>query len=45
MALYDAYTRVARTLLADQVLPLTPEEIEQQVLSGQFPGYDLTYSS
>ena len=45
MALYDAYTRVARTLLADQVLPLTPEEIEQQILSGQFPGYDLTYSS
>lgn len=45
MALYDAYTSVARTLLADQVLPLTPEEIEQQVLSGQFPGYDLTYSS
>ena len=45
MALYDAYTRVARTMLADQVLPLTPEEIEQQVLSGQFPGYDLTYSS
>ena len=45
MALYDAYTRVAGTLLADQVLPLTPEEIEQQVLSGQFPGYDLTYSS
>lgn len=45
MALYDAYTSVARTLLADQVLPLTPEEIEQQVLSGQFPGYELTYSS
>ena len=44
MALYDAYTSVARTLLADQNLPLTPEEIEQQVRSGQFPGYQLTYN-
>lgn len=43
MALYDAYVRVAQTLLANQDLPLTPEEIEQQVLSGQFPGYGLTY--
>ncbi|HIT32104.1 MAG TPA: peptidoglycan-binding protein [Candidatus Enterenecus stercoripullorum] len=44
MALYDAYTSVARTLLASQNLPLTPEEIEEQVLSGQFPGYNLTYA-
>ena len=44
MALYDAYTSVARTLLADRNLPLTPEEIEQQVRSGQFPGYQLTYN-
>ena len=44
LALYDAYTSVARTLLADQNLPLTPEEIEEQVLSGQFPGYNLTYA-
>lgn len=44
MALYDAYTSVARTLLTSQNLPLTPEEIEEQVLSGQFPGYNLTYA-
>ena len=44
MALYDAYTSVARTLLADQDLPLTPEEIEAQVRTGQFPGYQLTYN-
>lgn len=43
LALYDAYTSVARTLLAGQELPLTPEEIEDQVLSGQFPGIPLTY--
>ena len=38
MAIYDAYVRVAET-----ELPLTYEEIEQDALSGQFPGYQLTY--
>ena len=45
LAIYDAYVAVARTLLADEKLPLTPEEIESQVLSGQYPGFVLTYSS
>ena len=44
LAFYDAYTKVARTLLADRNLPVSPEEIENNVLSGQFPGIDLTYS-
>lgn len=43
MAIYDAYVRVAETLLAETELPLTYEEIEQDALSGQFPGYQLTY--
>ena len=43
MAIYDAYVRVAETLLAETELPLTYEEIEQDALTGQFPGYQLTY--
>ena len=42
-AIYDAYVRVAETLLAETELPLTYEEIEQDALTGQFPGYQLTY--
>ena len=34
-----------RTALAGAGLPTTPEQIEQRVLSGQFPGYDLSYGS
>ena len=43
LAIYDAYTAVARTLLAGWDLPLTPEEIREELASGQFPGYELTY--
>ena len=43
--IYDEYLGIARTALAGAGLPTTPQEIEQRVLSGQFPGYDLGYGS
>ena len=43
--IYDEYLGIARTALAGAGLPTTPEQIEQRVLSGQFPGYDLSYGS
>ena len=43
--IYDEYLGIARSALAGAGLPTTPEQIEQRVLSGQFPGYDLSYGS
>ena len=41
--IYDEYLGIARTALAGAGLPTTPQQIEQRVMSGQFPGYDLSY--
>ena len=43
--IYDEYLGIARTALAGAGLPTTPEQIEQRVMSGQFPGYDLSYGN
>lgn len=43
--LYDEYRAAAETVLEDQGLPITPEEIESTLRAGQFPGVDLTYTS
>lgn len=42
--LYDEYRAAAETVLEDQGLPITPEEIESTLRAGQFPGVDLTYT-
>ncbi len=42
-ALYDAYVAVARTLLADRSLPISIAELEDLAITGQFPGYTLSY--
>ena len=42
--IYDEYRNIARTAFAEQNLPISPGEIEQSVISGQFPGYNLSYS-
>lgn len=44
LRLYDEYLAVARTVLEDEDLPTTPEEIESTLRAGQFPGIDLTYT-
>ena len=43
--IYDEYLGIARTALAGAGLPTTPQQIEQRVMSGQFPGYDLSYGN
>lgn len=43
--IYDEYLGIARTALSGAGLPTTPEQIEQRVMSGQFPGYDISYGS
>ena len=43
--IYDEYLGIARTALAGAGLPTTPQQIEQKVMSGQFPGYDLSYGN
>ena len=43
--IYDEYLGIARTALAGAGLPTTPQQIEQKVMSGQFPGYNLSYGS
>lgn len=42
--LYDEYLSVAQTILEDRGLPTTPEELENTLRAGQFPGVDLTYT-
>lgn len=43
--IYDEYLGIVRTALAGAGLPTTPQQIEQKVMSGQFPGYNLSYGS
>lgn len=43
--IYDEYLGIARTALAGAGLPTTPQQIEQKVMLGQFPGYNLSYGS
>lgn len=43
--IYDEYLGIARTALAGAGLPTTPKQIEQRVMSGQFPGYNLSLGS
>ena len=43
--IYDEYVGIATTSLANANLPLSPSEIENQFLAGQFPGYSLSYGS
>lgn len=42
--LYDEYRSVAQTILEEKDLPITPEEIENTLRAGQFPGINLTYT-
>ena len=44
LRLYDEYLAVAKTILVDKDLPISPEEIESTLRAGQFPGVDLTYT-
>lgn len=43
--LYDEYLGIANTALAGANLPTNPQEIQDAVTAGQFPGYNLTYGS
>lgn len=45
LRLYDEYVGIANTALAGANLPTEPGDIEAAVLTGQFPGYDLSYRS
>ena len=41
--LYDEYLGIANTVLAGANLPTNSQEIQNAVVAGQFPGYNLSY--
>ncbi len=41
--LYEEYLGIVNTALADRDLPTEPEELHEQVINSQYPGYDLNY--
>jgi len=43
--IYDEYLGIARTALAGANLPTSPQQIQQSVQAGQFPGYNLAYGN
>ena len=43
--LYDEYLGIANTALAGANLPTNSQEIQNAVVAGQFPGYNLSYGS
>ena len=43
--LYDEYLGIARSALAGANLPTSAQEIQNSVVAGQFPGYNLTYGT
>ena len=45
LRIYDEYLSAANALRRQATLPTSPEEIENILLSGQFPGYDLRLGS
>lgn len=45
LKIYDEYVGIATTSLANANLPVSPSDIENQFLAGQFPGYSLTYGT
>ena len=45
LSIYDEYLASANALDSNVLLPTAPEDIRENILSGQFPGYDLRYGS
>ena len=45
LSIYDEYLASANALDSNVRLPTAPEDIRENILSGQFPGYDLRYGS
>ena len=43
--LYDEYLGISRSALAGANLPTNPQDIQNAVTAGQFPGYNLTYGT
>lgn len=45
LSIYDEYLAAANALDHSIRLPTAPEDIRENILSGQFPGYDLRYGN
>ena len=43
--IYEAYKTAATALRGDLTLPIYPSEVEDAILSGQYPGYELSLGS
>ena len=43
--LYDEYLGISKSALAGANLPTNPQDIQNAVTAGQFPGYNLTYGT